>query len=198
MSAVALRAHSLAEAYLYLMATPCAACGKGPLRGGDAVRVGTGPVLIMRIDAVCAACHGPRQLHFQLTQGLGTTGTGAPAVVNASDEPSEIIDVAQWITLARVIAEAAGRETNKGRARHLGLEAAQCFEEALKFFEDFNDVPPQSAFLLESSRQHFREHPEQFSRQRLVERRAKLPSTQAMRARIAHAPKRRWWPFGKR
>ena len=39
MSDFPLVAHSLAEAYLYLMATPCAACGQGPLRAAGGTEV---------------------------------------------------------------------------------------------------------------------------------------------------------------
>ena len=132
----ALVAHSLAEAYLYLMATPCASCDKGPLSGSEARPVaGPGEAMIVSITATCRACGTVHELSFELPEGTGTDESGAPPTVNPTEEPSRIIDVARWITLFRVITEAAGRESDKSEARRLGLEAAQCLEEALKFYD---------------------------------------------------------------
>jgi hypothetical protein len=122
---------------------------------------------------------------------------GQAAVVNPTDEPSRILDVGQWIVLFRMITERAAREIDKIQARHLGIEAAQCLEEALKFYDDVdNDLPPQEALFTEASRTRFRKAPEQFSRRRLIDLRAKLPSGSAMRASLS-AKKKRWWNRGQ-
>jgi hypothetical protein len=93
-----------------------------------------------------------------------------------------------------MIIEAATRETDKTQARHLGIEAAQCLEEALKFYDDVgNDLPPPEAFFTEVSRERFRDAPEQFSKRRLIGLRAKLPSMRVMRRSITSRGKRRWW-----
>ena len=191
-------AHSLAEAYLYLMATPCAACGKGLLKGEDARPIeGDRDPMVVSIAVACGACDAREEYRFELPQGLGTDPNGGPAVVNPTDEPSKAIDVAQWITLFRMIAEAAAKETDKVEARRLGLESAQCLEEALKFYDDAdNDLPPSEAFFHATSRERLAKTPEQFSRQRLIELRAKLPTIAVMRSHAAteHKPrKRRWW-----
>ena len=73
---------------------------------------------------------------FCLPHGTGTGAPGSPARVNPTSEPSQIVDLGQWLTLFRSIAEAAERESDKVQARHLGLEAAQCLDEALKFYYD--------------------------------------------------------------
>ena len=188
-------AHSLAEAYLYLMVTPCRSCGRGPLKGSDAVRtsgVTAGP---MRADIQtrCGGCDGTSMETFDFPFGLGQ-GEGEPAAVNPTEEPSHIVDVAQWLVLFRTITEAASRETDKIQARILGLEAAQCLEEALRFYDDpDNDLPPEESFFHESSRRRRSDHPEQFSRQRLLDLRAKLPTVSAMRSVLAGAKKRSWW-----
>jgi hypothetical protein len=96
-----------------------------------------------------------------------------------------------------MITEAAGKTADKAQARHLGLEAAQCLEEALKFYDDVdNDLPSTEALFTEASRQRFRDHPEQFSRRRLIELRSKLPSAATMRSRLTSPGKKRWWRRG--
>lgn len=199
-------AHSLAEAYLYLMATPCAQCGKGPLKGADARRLteNDGPsVTDVAIRATCKVCGLSSDFQFNLAQRVDAENVDAPPVVNVSDAPSKIIDVAQWITLFRVLTQAAASQGDKQETRLLGLEAAQCLDEALKFYDDpDNDLPPPDAFFLDSSRARFDGHPEQFSRQRLIDLRAKLPTTATMRARLAKTDAtrkgpRRWWRFWK-
>ncbi len=206
MSHERLVAHSLAEVYLYLMATPCPACGKGPLEGADAKPVEDAPHsrgasdLRMTVTARCRACDDERAMEFALPEGKGTDADGGPPVFNPTDQPSEIIDVAQWIALFGTITEAAGREGDREQARRLGIEAAQCLDEALKFFTDIeSDVPPPEAFRLESSKATFHEHPQLFSRQRLIGLRAKLPTLSKMRSRAAqpHAKPRRWWRPGR-
>lgn len=195
-------AHSLAEAYLYLMATPCSSCAKGPLSGSEARPVqGLREPMVVAITATCGACQSVIELTFQLPHGLGTDESGGPPVVNPTDEPSRIIDVARWITLFRVIAEAASKESDKMEARWLGLEAAQCLEEALKFYDDRdNALPPPEAFFHETSRRRFQENPEHFAKQRLIDLRGKLPSTSVMMSRLSSSgktKKKRWWRWSK-
>jgi len=98
-------------------------------------------------------------------------------VVNPTAEPSQILDLGQWLTLFRMLTETAGHEASMTDARRLSLEAAQCLDEALKFYDDAdNDVPPVEAFFGEDSRDRFKAHPEQFSRRRLLHLRSKLPT----------------------
>ena len=162
---VPLNAHSLAEASLFLTATSCRACGKGPLRAG-APREVAGDVVIL--GAECVSCHGLSSWAFRIRPS-------SPGVINASADASEILDVAQWVMLSGMIAAAATVEVDKVRKRRLSIEAAQCLEEALKFYVDDNDLPPANAFFHEGSRLRFRQGPEHFSRQRLLHLRSKLP-----------------------
>lgn len=189
-----LSAHSLAEAFLYVMVTPCSACGNGSLKAGIANR--SDPVdagITITIPATCSKCNSTVELAFELSE-LPETDPTQPATVNASSDPSRIIDLAQWLTLARMILEAASKETDKQQARHLGMEAAQCLEEALKFYEEDNDLPEPNAFYSAPSRVRFEQQPQLFSRQRLINQRAKLPTMGVMRTRVTSAPKkRRWW-----
>ncbi len=211
MSDESLVVHSLAEAYLYLMATPCSSCGRGPLKGADSQPVaGAEPRVLSRadppgpqaaarwqIEVTCAACQSDTTLVFQLkgsAEAAPGPEAGETAVVNPTEEPSHIVDVGQWIMLFRMITEAASKETDKIRARHLGIEAAQCLEEALKFYDEVdNDLPPPEAFLTDASRERFRTVPQQFSKRRLIDLRAKLPSAAAMRASLSPRSRKRWW-----
>lgn len=197
MSDSPLVAHSLAEVYLYVMATPCPACGQGPLRGAGGTEVEPDkPDLHVALAVTCGHCNQESNLTFCLPHGTGSGTPGAPACVNPTTEPSRIIDLAQWLTLFRTIAGAAEREPDKVQARHLGLEAAQCLEEALKFYQDAdNDLPEDDAFWHETSRQRFRDHPEQFAWSRLLALKTKLPSVTAMTALLdpTEEPKKRRW-----
>ena len=193
-----LTANSLAEAYLYLLATPCASCGRGPLAGSDAHKIGTGAELQISIRTLCGNCKEKSEFHFALPHGLGTQPDDAPADINPTGEPSAILDVASWIVLFRSITETAGRTKDKQEARRLGIEAAQCLEEALKFYDDEgNDLPPSEAFFHDQSRERFRANPENFSRRRLLDLRSKLPSMTFMRRRTREEEeKKRKKPLG--
>ncbi len=201
-----LPAHSLAEAYLYLMAASCPACGRGPMAAGRARPDTDTEPLQLTISASCKACEHASDYVFSLPGDLlaleALQESRLAARVNPSPEPSAIVDVAQWIMLFRMISEAAARSSDKVEARQLGYEAAQCLDEALKFYDaaDDNDLPPNSAFFHESSRHRRREHPQEFSRVRLIELRAKLPTLDVMEAErfvsSGHKKKSRkkWWP----
>ncbi len=193
MSDQPLVAHSLAEVHLYLMATPCAGCGQGPLRGGAARPSGdVDDKATVVVDVTCDACKSVSALFFRLPGGLAPNDAQDPPEINATEEPSRIIDVGQWLVLVRLLVEEAGQERNKQRARRLGLEAAQCIEEAMRFYDDAqNDLPPDDAFFCAASRTRFHEAPDQFSRQRLIGLRGKLPSFAVMRR--TPEKKKPWW-----
>lgn len=164
-----LTAHSYAEATLFLTATPCAACGKGPLRAGSfGESSGRESPAVVDVQAECVSCHDVSRWAFRIASGIADA-------INATADPSEILDVAQWVMLSGMIAASATAEVDKVRKRRLFIEAAQCLEEALKFYADDNDLPPAAAFFHEGSRLRFRQSPEHFSRQRLLHLRSKLP-----------------------
>ena len=197
-------AHSLTEAYLYLKATPCASCGRGPLEASDAPPADAQDKeedLTVTLTVTCGACQSVATRTFQLPGGMEGVGSAvrtkrseSAVIVNPTDEPSRIIDVGQWIVLFRMISEAAGREADKSRVRRLGIEAARCLEEALKFYDELdNDLPPPEAFFHSASRERFRRAPEQFSKRRLIELHSKLPITSTARSRQSVPKKKRWW-----
>jgi hypothetical protein len=199
MSDTPLPVHSLAEAHLYLMITPCAACGRGLLKARNAAPDGDRLALLAR----CEACGREQTYRFILTEGRWPDPGGEDARrINPTAERSAIIDVAQWLTLFRVILDAADKQTDKREARMLGYEAAQCLEEALKFYTPDSDLPPEEGLFSPASRQVLRDHPEQFTRERLVGLRYRLPALRHMEGqirgddRVGRPPK--WWEFWKR
>jgi hypothetical protein len=168
-------AHSLAEACLYLMVTPCPICGKGPLISGEATLLSPdGRLGTANVPARCRACNAANRWQFRISPGKAEAG--AADEINAGDEPSQLIDLAQWITLSRIITEAASRSEDRVQARGFRIQAWQCLDEALKFFEPGNAIPPTAAFFAPESKQRFLDHPEQFERARLLQLRDRLPN----------------------
>lgn len=195
-----LEAHSVAEAHLYLMVTPCKLCGTGRTRctgshAGDPA--GDRPTMVLSTQ--CEGCGFESDFSFVLPAGVAEAAREddiSAARISEDEAPSRIIDVAQWLTLFRVVTQAAAGQADKAESRRLGYEAAQCLDEALKFYQEDNDLPPESAFLHERSREQAREHPELFARSRLIGLRAKLPTLTEMEQRLTSGgPKRprRWW-----
>lgn len=184
--------HSLTEASLYVMLSPCAVCG-GPLwlRIADCA----GPDAQHRLTAAvaCQTCGGMGQIAFDVSRveptvvagGLQAwarqTEAGHVPPINPVDEPSQAIDVAGWVMLYTILS--GGGETsdkspdacNRGLIRQLRIQAGRCLAEALKFYDADNDLPPADAFFTKVGRQQFREHPELFLRGRLASLRVKMP-----------------------
>lgn len=191
-----LHAHSLAEAYLYLMAASCAKCGKGPLDNARPEQQSeTTEFVDLLLHASCKNCNEPTSFLFRIPVETARANPDATPIINPTGEPSTILDVGQWLMLFRIISEAAGRETDKVQSRRLGLEAALCLEEAMKFYEEDNELPPASAFFTNASRGQLRDNPDRFSKSRLINLRSKLPSTNILRANVEGRtrPHKPWW-----
>ena len=204
MSDKALKVHSLGEAYFYLMVTMCRTCAKGPLEASrhEPVELPAGPGLKMAVR--CKSCGHEQEFLFDLSDlspddPLSPDPSDLPRV-NPSNQPSRVIDLAQWLTLFEAIVRAADQQDAPAESRRLGYEAAQCLEEALKFFPAEAAWPDESAFFSEQSLRRFGEHKHLFARARLVEMRSKLPSLGEMQRQLGPRPrrKRRWWTFWRR
>jgi hypothetical protein len=197
-----LRVHSVVEAYLYLMVQRCAGCGQGPvvnqlrisdcgLRNENDLKIEMSETTPMAVR--CKGCGAESVVELDLRDALeerprlwneipiGEAG-GVAVAINATAEPSAVIDVAQWLTLSSVIADAARvfeaqAETaaDRGIVRQLNVQAGRCLDEAIKFYLDGEELPPRKAFFEEGSRQQFRERPEFFARTRVVGMRGKFP-----------------------
>ncbi len=195
-----LEAHSVAEAHLYLMATPCKLCGTGRTRCVEANSEASAGQPLLIIQTRCESCGFDSEFRFSLPdEPVWASDEGddlATARINPVATSSKIIDVGQWLTLFRVISEVAARETDAAESRRLGYEAAQCLEEALKFYGEDNDLPPPEAAFHEQTRRQLRERPNLFARSRLINLRAKLPTLTEMEQRLqsrGHQRARKWW-----
>ncbi len=177
MATDALPAQSLAEVYLYLMATPCRACGGGPLTSEEVSSADEAEVATVSIEAKCVSCGLAKALRFSLASSAEAAKGRSLGGVNPTERPSRLLDVGQWITLYHVILASAEAAPSAAQGRDLKIEASQCLGEALKFFDDpDNDLPAGEAFFCETSSIRFRDAPEQFSRRRLLALRSKLPT----------------------
>lgn len=148
---------------------------------------------VLSLPATCLAC-GDAELFMFDTSLLAPTediaemiaqcsAKASPQLINPFENPSAVIDVAGWLTLhalladeARVFADKARTVDDRAAIRRLHLQASACLSEALKFYDEDNDLPPADAFFSKQSQKQFREHPELFIRDRLIELRAKLPT----------------------
>jgi hypothetical protein len=204
MSELILPARSPTEAHFYLMLQRCDACKQGALNPQAPRHHFIGAQPVCTISATCRQCGAAREFHFGTSRWtavqLGDAGEPETLpVVNPTEAASELIDLAQWLTLFRVITEQAARATDKQDARLLGYEAALCLEEALKFYAAGTDLPTAAAFFTPVMRERFHQHPEQFSRQKLLAWRERLPSLSRMREVIRRgdqarrSPRRHWW-----
>lgn len=200
-----LGAHSLTEAYLYLKVTPCPDCSGGPWEVQDepsAADAPPQPPAGRALRARCQQCGAERQFLLEgVEQPAGQVPPGPTEAINPAPAASEIIDLGQWLSLFYLLVGSADRAADKAEIRRQAFRAAQCLDEALKFYSGDDELPPPSAFFVESSRQAFAEHPEKFARQRLRDMRGKLPDHRVMARRLTRDAGRnqqkRWWQFWK-
>jgi hypothetical protein len=183
-------AHSVAEAYLYLMVAPCRACGNGPLRHQqDLTRRADGK---FAMTVMCSACAATTELSFTI-EPEPSRDEARSTRINPTPQPSRSIDLLGWLTLFSSIMNTEEKETNKTTVRELACEAGQCLDEAMKFYAADNDLPADGAFFSENSLRRFRDHPQQFSRSKWRERRLKLPDAEV--TSVQRSDGRPWWKF---
>jgi hypothetical protein len=191
MSPALLAASSVTEAHFFLLVQACAQCQQGRLEAAAAHTESEHIDAIVRFDCVCCSCQASSQLRFKMDAARAMPTD--PPVVNPASTPSRLIDVAQWIALFTTLVGAANDEPDRQSARRLGYEAALCLEEALKFYEAENDLPPDSAFFHDDRKHLARTQPAQFSRGRLLDLRSKLPTMGAMSRTLKGPKQKRWW-----
>jgi len=198
-----LQARTANEARYYLMVTPCPKCGKGPWVFGSADQTfspadqGQQASPAMTVKATCRACSGPQEFTFQVQHDVPLTGSDSETI-NPASAPSELIDLAGWLSLFYLLLERASTSPDHIVSRKAGYQAALCLGEALKFYADDEDLPPESAFFTPTSQAIYREHPDNFSRQRLRDMQGKLPSMGVMARRLnrdAWVAHKKWWQF---
>jgi len=189
-----LRAHTSNELHYYLMVTPCAHCGRGPLVPEMADLPVAGSEATVR--ARCKRCGFEAALRFRWDHDVPADADDADCI-NPSREPSRIVDLGQWVSLYYLFSDSAASAGSPVDARTSARQASLCLSEALKFYGE-EELPPQSAFFCEASSSAFRENPAHFARTRLRDLQAMLP---APAHRPAPAPSRQpgganpWWKF---
>lgn len=191
-----LAAHSFNETRYYLMATACGACGKGPW-GIDPPQTPPDRDGMAVVEAHCEHCGRRHAFHFRCDSSTPAGGTAEQ--INPTDQPSRIIDLAQWLSLFYMLVESAASTNDKAATRGKGFQAALCLAEALKFYGN-DELPRESAFFTEKTLAVFREHPENFARQRLRDMQVKLPALPKMARQVARDrqfARKRWWEFWK-
>lgn len=175
-------AHSLVEVHLYAALLGCRACSRRGFRVGQADVEQDDAAIRLHVRAECAACAepiaftvdasacGPEHLRPESVRRI-------PIVINPTGERSDLIDAGQWLTLYGMAVDSAGFPADRKLIRAALIEAGQCLAEALRFYPDDSDIPPPTAFFSAESLERFREHPEIFTRQRLIEWAGALPSS---------------------
>lgn len=149
----------------------------------------------LTVTAVCDECGQPASIAFcvreierrgpilsMLDELRDVSRQPAAQVINPTRRPSRMIDVAGWVMLYTMLTEEARTESLKSTSmekraavRRMRIEAAQCLDEALKFFNEDSDLPPREAFFTKDNYQHFLGRPELYTRQRLIEMRNQSP-----------------------
>jgi hypothetical protein len=158
-----LRVHLARELKFFLEVMPCARCGRGPLAVRAARAAGKGPTdeLPVSVRTHCRSCNAQRTFHIEW-------------IKRAADQPSEVVDLAQWVGLYFLHADQIGKAQTPAESRAAARRAAQCLAEALKFYGP-DEMPPESAFRKEQSLAAFRNSPANFARTRLRDLQAMLP-----------------------
>jgi hypothetical protein len=168
-----IRARSLAEARFYLEINPCRSCRNGRLEIDQIETEDRHIDHVLRFEAVCQRCGHRHVQRFRIDASLAEPQE--PPIINPTSVPSQIIDVAQWITLAHLLATRSESPGDRQSAHQAACWAGLCLEEALKFYEDPNELPPDSAFLDAVRRRQARAYPQQYARTVLIDLRRRLP-----------------------
>lgn len=191
-------AHSIAEAFLYVSIARCPRCDAGPLKAAGELVRDAGAVGGWRLPVACGACRRESTLYYEIDPPPSRADV-VDVRLNPTPHRSRAIDLLGWLTLFRTILKASQDCADKSEARRLAAEAIQCLDEALKFYDEGNDLPPREAFFTAESRSRFETHPEQFLRTKWLHHRSLLPNLFA-RTQPGPTPsgKRRWWRFWRR
>ena len=186
--------HSVAETYLYLKVSPCGACHTGSLQPkSDLTRTSASPGG-WTLATACTGCGRETPIHFCVNPPPTREQALSPEI-NPTPHKSSAIDLLGWLTLFQAIIEASRRESDKQAARELAYEAALCLDEAMKFYDDENELPGEDAFFSDTSLRRFHDNPQQFARSKWRERRLMLPDTTTRTKAAGSRSPRRWWQF---
>ena len=188
-----LSAHSILEAHLYVMLQLCPECEAGPLEvaGRDTEEHHIDDII--RLDCACPACGEKAVYRFRIDSRWAAPSE--PPVINPTDEPSKLIDVAQCLTLYHTFIARSNEASDRTASRSEAYQAALCIVEALKFYEPDNDLPPPSAFFSDQAREQARAHPAFYARDKLLDMQTGLPNLRASQAVTKAKLASKWWKF---
>jgi hypothetical protein len=191
-----------------MMVHPCA-CG-GPWLSQSQELEENGDAARHRVSAACFKCGTERTFRFQLDERPGPKDPIRE--VNATEEPSRALDLAEWLELAQFYLGRIDRLDAKVEKAQSLLDARQCLEEARKFFGPQDEQPPASALWSPKSRKAAKGQPEAFRRSTIDGMLERLPPLerlrqadsldqktfkQAVRERARERVGRKWWQFWK-
>jgi hypothetical protein len=204
MSEPILAANSRVEAHLYVMANVCPTCGTGARQWVDE-RSGANPTSLTLI-AACGNCSATDQLRFDIApsdapqSSVATDAVSTDEPINPAGRPSRIIDPIQWVTLAQLMADEAEATPDTAERRWRLIRAAECLDEALRFYDGESELPDPAVRLAPRSAISLRDHPQRYARSRLLALRQRFPARSATQRveRVAAARGRPWWRFWSR
>ena len=177
----------------------CSHCGQGPLLSATSLREPSAHenYTLLTMQAKCSHCQEESWFQFELPDREERPGDSDAYTsrINPTEEPSRILDVTHWVTLHRIVLNAADRAADKAEARELRCEAAECLDEALRFYRPNNDLPPSSGLFTEQSRRRLKDRPELYIRQTLLAQRQRLPNRDVIARGLGPRARRRWWEF---
>jgi hypothetical protein len=164
------------EANLYLDLTPCE-CGEGRLPRTSAVIELPDGRLGSRYTGVCPSCGTERTYVFRLPDISQDVSTDDEIVYGLGDQPSELLDPAQWLLVADRYAGAvpAQSEGLRGDARRIAktrlMAASAAVYEAEKFLPDLAERIPADRIRSDIGRRWLVQEPGRFDAARMAMRR---------------------------
>lgn len=181
----ALPAHSIQEAFLYVLITPCNVCNQMRVRPDSPQAVGppgdASSASLWIITGLCENCLSAHRYRFELATGYNgepTNQSNDPlaqdAPINPTEDRSAIIDLVQWVSLNAHLSEAATRTPDRQESRWNLIRAGECLDEALRFF-DGDEQPIDHAAFTPTTQQILAAHPTRYERSQLLARRQKHP-----------------------
>ncbi len=188
-----LSAHSILEAHLHVMLQVCPKCDAGPLEVAGQNTEEHHIDDVIRLDCACPQCREKAVYRFRIDSRWAAVSD--PPTINPTDEPSKLIDVAQWLTLYHILIARSKEASDRTASRGEAYQAALCIAEALKFYESDNDLPPAPAFFSDQARAQARAHPAFFARDKLLSLQSGLPDLRATQAVTGSKSARKWWKF---
>lgn len=159
------------EAHLYMDLHPCE-CGELRFpRSSSVIHTDDGD-LASRYTGACPQDGRPREFTFRMPQ-LTTPPPVDGTVLYGGDEPSELLDPGEWLSVADAYARnvpadtAALNSDGLARAKAMLTRAAAAVDEVLKFIPAGADRVPEVAFVTDRGRAAYAKEPGRFRRPRL-------------------------------